>query len=143
MIEYLPLTFPSDNFIEIETLFKICQRLKVLSIFMFHLAGHEHCEEVKLDYGDKFARALIEFAPRTLELIKVTQYSWKFSLKALETLMESWKGRPALTIIGSDPDYENQGYINIINKYKRDGVLKDFKYDADGDNYLFKDEMLI
>jgi len=61
----------------------------------------------------------------------------------LESLLENWRGRTALSIITSDLDYEKGEYMEIINKCKNDGVIKDFKCKIDGDNYFFDHEMIM
>jgi len=134
LIEYLPLVFPS-NFIEFEKLFKNCQKLKVLSIYMVHM--DEINEEKLLGYGEKLSKALIEFAPKNLRTIKFSEYDFKFSLKTLESLLEGWRGRTALSVITSDQIYEKEEYMEIINKYKNDGVIKDFKCVFYSDDYFF------
>ena len=78
-------------------------------------------EERRLEYGEKLSKALIEFAPKNLRTIKFSKDDFKFSLKTLESLLESWKGRTVLSIITSDLDYEKEEYIEIMNKYRNDG----------------------
>src|ERR1043165_5741917 len=77
-------------------------------------------------------------APKNLRAIKFSDLDFKFSLKTLETLLENWRGRPSLSIITSDLDYEGQEYMEIINRYKDEEVLKDFKCIA-GNRYCFYD----
>src|SRR6266542_1944728 len=145
LIEYLSLLFSSSNFVEFEKLLKTCQKLKVLSIFMIHMDDDEFKsdEEKLLKYGEKLSKALVEFASNNLRIIKFSKYHFKFSLKTLESLLENWRGRTALSIITSDPDYENEGYVKIINKYKNDGVIKDFIYEKFGDEYFFDHGMMM
>jgi len=99
-------------------------------------------EEKLLQYGEKLSKALIEFAPN-LRIIKFSGYDFKFSLKTLEFLLENWKGQTAISIITSDPVYEKEEYMKIINKYKNDGVIKDFKCIINSDDYLYDHEMLM
>ena len=68
---------------------------------------------------------------------------FKFSLKTLESLLESWRNRSVLSIITSDPDYNKEEYLEIINKYKNDGVIKDFKCENYSDGYFFDHEMVM
>ena len=100
-------------------------------------------EEKLLGYGEKLSKALIEFAPKNLRTIKFSKNHFKFSLKTLESLLESWRDRTVLSIITSDLDYEKEEYVEIINKYKNDGVIKDFKCEIYGDSYFFDHEMMI
>ncbi len=100
-------------------------------------------EEKLLSYGEKLSKALIEFASNNLRIIKFSKYDFKFSLKTLEFLLENWRGRTVLSIITSDFDYKKEEYMKIINKYKNDGVIKDFKCIINSDGYLFNHEMMI
>ncbi|GBB99453.1 hypothetical protein RclHR1_35280001 [Rhizophagus clarus] len=55
--------------------------------------------------------------------------NFKFSLKALEEFLEKWKGH-ALSIFTSDSTYvEEDDYVKLINKYKNNGMIKDFRYE--------------
>ena len=92
---------------------------------------------------EKLSKALIEFASKNLRIIKFSRYDFKFSLKTLEFLLENWRGRAALSILTSALDYEKEEYMKIINKYKNDGVIKDFKCIINSDDYLFDHEMMI
>jgi len=83
------------------------------------------CEEEKLEYIEKSSKALIEFAPKSLRMIKFPN-DFKFSLKTMETFLEHWRGRTGLSIVTSNFDYEKKEYMEIITKYKNDGVIKDF-----------------
>ena len=63
----------------------------------------------------------------TIKKIQIYDNSIKFSLKALETFFEKWRGRPAITIFTSQSYYySGKDYKKLINKYKNDGVIKDF-----------------
>ena len=95
-------------------------------------------EGEKLEYGEKLSKALIEFSPKSLRTIKFSALDFKFSLKTLEYLLKHWKGRAALSIFTSDADYKKEEYLEIINKYMNDEVIKDFKCDdVFGDCYFF------
>src|SRR3989337_3693007 len=101
-------------------------------------------EEKLLGYGEKFSKALIEFAPKNLRTIEFSEYDFKFSLKTLESLLEGWRGRTALSVITSDQVYEKEEYMEIINKYKNDGVIIDFKCNLHCDHfYFFNREMMM
>ena len=72
----------------------------------------------------EFLKVLNRSAPINLREIR---FHYKFSLETLEEFLENWKGRPALSILTSNHGYENEEYIEIVSRYKNDGVLKDFK----------------
>ena len=78
-----------------------------------------------------------------MRIIKFSEYDFKFSLKTLESLLESWKGRTALSFITSDQIYKREEYMEIINKYKNDGVIIDFKCKLRCDYYFFNREMMM
>ncbi|GBB87420.1 hypothetical protein RclHR1_01390010 [Rhizophagus clarus] len=46
--------------------------------------------------------------------------------------------RPALSILTIDSTYMKEDYIKLINKYKNDGVIKDFKYVPNIDEICYK-----
>ncbi|GBC31891.2 hypothetical protein GLOIN_2v1764020 [Rhizophagus irregularis DAOM 181602=DAOM 197198] len=53
--------------------------------------------------------------------------SLKF-IQNLEEFLEKWRGRHALTIFTVGSIYMGENYTKLIDKYKSDGVIKDFKY---------------
>ncbi|RIA79555.1 hypothetical protein C1645_63247 [Glomus cerebriforme] len=128
LIEYLTLTFPptKEHFTEFEKLLKVCQNLKSLLLFIFNLDIKERNEKI-LENGEELLNILIRSAPTNLREIRFFD-DFKFSLKALEEFLEKWRGRPALSIVTSDHIYNTEYYINLIKKYKNDGVIKDFRF---------------
>jgi hypothetical protein len=136
-IEYLPITFSSlECVIEFERLLKVCQNLKSILMVMLNIEENTHENYVK--YGKELLKILIRSAPTNLKEIRFGD-EFKFSLKNLKEFLEKWRGRSALTILTSDSIYETENYKKLINRYKRDGVIKDFKYVPyrDSINYAF------
>ncbi|GBB83972.1 hypothetical protein RclHR1_10610002 [Rhizophagus clarus] len=128
LIEYLSiiLTPSKEHFSEFENLLKICQHLK--SLLIIYLYREELIsEETNLKNGEILLKSLIKSAPINLKEIRVC-YDCKFSLESLEDFLEKWKGN-ALTIITNEPIYKEENYTNLINKYKSDGVIRDFIYE--------------
>jgi hypothetical protein len=125
-IEYLTIILSplKDHFTEFEKLLKICQNLKSLFLFIqnINLVGNN---EGKLKNGKKLSKILIRSASTNLKEIRFYE-NVKFSLEILEEFLEKWRGRPALSILTSDPIYEGEDYKRLINRYKRDGIIKDF-----------------
>jgi hypothetical protein len=80
--------------------------------------------EKKMKNGSK---VLIRSAPINLKEIRFYN-SFRFSLDILEEFLEKWRGRPALSILTSDSIYEKEDYKKLINRYKSDGIIKDFTY---------------
>ncbi|GET04904.1 hypothetical protein GLOIN_2v1764020 [Rhizophagus clarus] len=128
-IEYLSLAISSskEHFIEFEKLLKICQNLKLLIIIIVYNYDIEmdDIERKLLENGEELLKILSRSAPTNLREIRII-YDYKFSLKVLEEFLENWKGY-ALSILTCDPIYKEENYIKLINKYKNNGVIKDFR----------------
>ncbi|GBC06340.1 hypothetical protein RclHR1_06780004 [Rhizophagus clarus] len=129
LIEYLSLAFsPSkDHFIEFEKLLNICQNLKSLLLITSNFYTRE-TEEKILENGKETLKILIRSAPINLRELRFL-YGFKVSLKTLEDFLEKWRGRPALSILTSNPIYEGDDYKKLINKYKSNGVIKSFRHE--------------
>jgi hypothetical protein len=123
LIEYLSIPiFPllENHFIEFEKLLRKCQNLRSL---LFAETCYD--EEDELEYGDYLLDVLIRGASTNLREIEITSDA-KFSLKALETFFEKWRGRPAISMYVSEARYyrRNDLYMELINKYKTEGVIE-------------------
>ncbi|GBC06338.1 hypothetical protein RclHR1_06780002 [Rhizophagus clarus] len=130
LIEYLSLVFtPSkDHFIEFEKLLNVCQNLKSLLLIVPKYYKRE-TEEKILESGKEILELLIKSASTNLREFRFFN-DFKFSCKTLEEFLEKWRGRPALTILTSNSIYEGEDYKKLINKYKDDGVIKNFSYES-------------
>ncbi|GBC42536.2 hypothetical protein GLOIN_2v1764020 [Rhizophagus irregularis DAOM 181602=DAOM 197198] len=53
---------------------------------------------------------------------------FNFNEEILKEFLEKWNGRHAITLFTTENLGENYIYKELTNKYKRDGVIKDFKY---------------
>ncbi|GBB87433.1 hypothetical protein RclHR1_01390023 [Rhizophagus clarus] len=124
VIEYLCLVFSplTNHFNELEKLLKVCQNLKSLLIDMIELDSRT--EENFFKNGEELLKTLIRSTPSNLREIRFL-YDFKFSLEALEEFLEKWKGH-ALSIFTRNPIYKEENYVKVINKYKNNGVIKDF-----------------
>ncbi|CAB4425938.1 unnamed protein product [Rhizophagus irregularis] len=127
-IEYLTITFPpsEEHFAEFEKLLKICQNLKSLLLILVNVDVIE--TEEMLKNGEILLEILIRSAPSNLKEIRFSDDDLRFSLENFEEFLEKWKGRHALSIFTIDSYYITEDYTKLINKYKNDGVIKDFKY---------------
>ncbi|RIA98945.1 hypothetical protein C1645_812118 [Glomus cerebriforme] len=129
LIEYLSLVFSSSkvHFIELEILLKSCKNLKSLLLIMncFNDENFLKSNEEKFSDGDELLKILISSAPNYLKEIRFFDH-FKFSLESLETFFINWKNRPAISILTSDHIYDGENYLNLIKKYKNNGVIKDF-----------------
>src|SRR5438034_5546649 len=92
---------------------------------MSYIENEESCEKSS-ENEEELLKILIRSASTNLRELRFFD-DFKFSLEALEEFLEKWRGRPALSILTSDPIYKGDDYIKLINKYKNDGVIKDFK----------------
>ncbi|RIA84717.1 hypothetical protein C1645_404713 [Glomus cerebriforme] len=127
-IEYLTLAFSptKEHFTEFEKLLKVCQKLKSLLLIIFNIDASETTEKI-MENGAELLKALIRSAPTNLREIKFFEH-FKFSLQALEEFLIQWRGRPALSILTTDNIYRGEDYMKLINEYKNDGVIKDFRF---------------
>jgi hypothetical protein len=132
LIEYLSLIFPpsKQHSNEFEKLLKICQNLKSLLLVVYiNDVETENLEEL-LENGEELLKILIRSAPTNLREIRISR-DFKFSFEAFEKFLEKWRGRPVLTILTSNPIYTRvENYVKLINKYKNDGVIKDFRHES-------------
>ncbi|EXX63403.1 hypothetical protein RirG_152670 [Rhizophagus irregularis DAOM 197198w] len=129
LIEYLSLVFSSSkqHFSEFEKLLKVCQNLKSL-LLIICIMDELETDEKNLENGKEVLNTLIRSAPTNLKEIRFFDHI-KFSLEALEEFLENWKGRP-LSILTSDPLYEGENYVKLINKYKNNGIIKSFRHES-------------
>jgi hypothetical protein len=121
LIEYLSLIFSPtmEHFIEFENLLKNCRNLKSLCLSTLY-------NEYKEEAGEELLKALIRSAPTNLREIRFFK-DFHFSLGDLEEFFKNWKDRPALSILTSEPLYKEEDYMILINKYKDNGIIKDFR----------------
>ncbi|CAB4477650.1 unnamed protein product [Rhizophagus irregularis] len=126
-LEYLSILISStkENFTELEKLLKRCKNLKSLLIVIFD--NYEDTYEDSLKYGKELLKILIRSAPTNFKEIRFGS-EFKFSLEMLEEFLENWRGRRALSLFTIDPIYMREDYTELINKYKSNGVVKDFEY---------------
>ncbi|CAG8599679.1 18900_t:CDS:2 [Rhizophagus irregularis] len=84
------------------------------------------------EYYNSFDESSLNFIRKIYENCPSIEYlfydDFEFSLENLEDFLEKWKGRPAISIHTSDSIYEEENYEKLINKYKGDGIIKDFKH---------------
>ncbi|CAB4485398.1 unnamed protein product [Rhizophagus irregularis] len=123
LIEGLSLAFSlsKDHLTELENLLKVCQNLK--SLLLIRTNMYEKGSEENL------LKLLIKSAPNNLRELRFL-IKFEFSLKVFEEFLKEWRGRPALSILTSDPIYENEEYKNLINNYKNEGIIKAFKVES-------------
>ncbi|GBC46092.1 hypothetical protein GLOIN_2v1764020 [Rhizophagus irregularis DAOM 181602=DAOM 197198] len=123
LIEYLTIpAFPSleEHFIEFEKLLKKCQKLRSLNFKEIYYEA-----EKELEFGDNLLNVLIREASANLREIRIT-YGIKFSLKTLETFLEKWKGRPAVSLYFDNTYFyrKDNSFKKLFDKYKIEKVIK-------------------
>ncbi|PKC70281.1 hypothetical protein RhiirA1_454965 [Rhizophagus irregularis] len=130
LVEYLSLVFPpsKEHFNEFEKLLKICQNLKSLFLIIY-MNEVEPEKKLLLENGEELLKILIRSAPTNLREIRFL-YDVEFSLEALEEFLEKWRGRPILSILTCRPIYKEENYVKLINKYKNNGIIKDFRCES-------------
>jgi hypothetical protein len=128
LIEYLSIIFPpsKEHFAKFEKLLKICQNLKSLLLVIYSV-NRRKTDEKRMEYGKELLKILIRSAPTNFKEIRFYE-NFRFSLENLEEFLEKWRGRSALSIFTSDSIYEGEDYKKLINKYKIEGVIKDFEH---------------
>ncbi|GBB88123.1 hypothetical protein RclHR1_14640005 [Rhizophagus clarus] len=128
LIEYLSIIFPpsKEHFTEFENLLKVCKNLKSL-LLLLDMDITDTYDEV-LEHGKELLNMLIRSSSTSLIEVRLCN-RFKFSLKILEEFLEKWRvNRPILSIYTIDSTYKEEDYKELINKYKNDGVIKDFKH---------------
>jgi hypothetical protein len=98
------------------------------------LTGEELSKE---ETGEVLLKVLTRSAPTNLREIRFFK-DFQFSLQDLEESFKNWKNHhPALTILTSDPLYKGEDYMILINKFKSNGVIKDFRCDFERNIYYY------
>jgi hypothetical protein len=125
LVEKLSLLFilSKQYFIEFENLLKVCKKIKSLTLRVTN--SNEETREELLNI-------LTRSAPIKLREIRFLNY-FQFPLKSLERFLERWKGRHAISIYATKPTkptYDDNSYTNLINRYKNNGVIKDFIFNV-------------
>jgi hypothetical protein len=119
LIENLSLIILSSEqyFTEFERLLISCKNLESLTLRMVNNEDEEA--------GEDLLNTLIRSAPTNLNEIRFLN-NFKFSLESLENFLEGWKGRHVISIYTSNPIHKENSYMNLVNRYKNIGVIKNF-----------------
>ncbi|CAG8723240.1 20943_t:CDS:1, partial [Rhizophagus irregularis] len=130
-IECLSLIFPPSNehLAELEKLLKTCHNLKSLLLIMFYTDYEELTHEEILENGENLLKILISSTPINIREFRFCGDHFEFPLGTLEKFLETWKGC-AISILTTEPIYEEGDYVKLIDKYKNNGVIKDFRSDT-------------
>ncbi|CAB4477765.1 unnamed protein product [Rhizophagus irregularis] len=136
-IECLSLAFsPSEeHYAEIEELLKVCQNLKLLLLVIFdHTYEESFYDEKVLEYGEILLKILISSKPTNIKEIRFYG-DFKFSLEVLEEFLRKWEGCAISILISSyisshNNIYEEEDYKKLIDNYKNNGIIKDFRSES-------------
>ncbi|GBC31903.2 hypothetical protein GLOIN_2v1765921 [Rhizophagus irregularis DAOM 181602=DAOM 197198] len=88
----------------------------------------ESLEEIT-ENGGTLLKIFINSAPTNLKELRFFE-EFKFSLENLEEFLGKWKGCP-FSILTCDSLYESEDYKKLIDKYKNNGIIKEFRYEID------------
>ncbi|CAB4477773.1 unnamed protein product [Rhizophagus irregularis] len=112
--------FVENSLIFIRSIHRNCPSIEYLSLIFS--PSNEHFAEI-----EKLLK-ICQNLNSTLNNMKEIRFcgDFKFSLQALEEFLKKWEGN-ALSIITSN--YIEEDYEELINKYKNNGVIKDFIWD--------------
>ncbi|GBC32222.1 hypothetical protein GLOIN_2v1764020 [Rhizophagus irregularis DAOM 181602=DAOM 197198] len=127
-IECLSLIFPPSNehLTELEKILKICHNLKSLLLIMLDTNFDELTHEGMLENGEYLLEILISSTPINIKEFRFCG-DFVFPLEALEKFLETRKGCALSMILTSESTYKGDDYVKLINRYKNNGVIKDFK----------------
>ncbi|CAB4436680.1 unnamed protein product [Rhizophagus irregularis] len=143
-IECLSLIFPplNEHLTELKILLKICHNLKSLLLIIVDTGYEDLTEENFSENGENLlenGENLLENGENLLEIlisstpINIKEFrfcgDFDFPLETLEKFLETWKGC-TLSIFTSESIYKGDDYVKLINKYKNNGVIKDFRIDS-------------
>ncbi|CAB4425919.1 unnamed protein product [Rhizophagus irregularis] len=129
LIEYLSIVLlPSkEHFNEFEKLLKICKNLKSLLLGKLSISNRIESLEEITENGGTLLKIFISSAPTNLKELRFFE-EFKFSLENLKEFLGKWKGCP-LSILTTDSLYKSEDYKKLIDKYKNNGIIKEFRYE--------------
>jgi hypothetical protein len=130
-IECLSIAFQPtmEYFTEFKKLLKICQNLKTLLLVVIVLDDTyvNFTYDTLLNYGETLLKVLNSSTTTNIKEIRFCG-KLKFSLEALEEFLSKRKGCALSTITTTTCIYrKDDDHEKLINKYKNNGVIKDFK----------------
>uniref|UniRef100_U9T6H3 F-box domain-containing protein n=1 Tax=Rhizophagus irregularis (strain DAOM 181602 / DAOM 197198 / MUCL 43194) TaxID=747089 RepID=U9T6H3_RHIID len=130
-IECLSLMFPPSNehLSELKKLLKICHNLKLLILIMVDISYEDITQEIFLENGENLLEILISSTPINIKEFRFCG-DFDFPLETLEKFLETRKGCALSLVLTPESIYEGDDYVTLINKYKNNGVIKDFRYDS-------------
>ncbi|RGB34294.1 hypothetical protein C1646_760707 [Rhizophagus diaphanus] len=118
-IKELTTYLGSEDLNYLKELLVNCNYLEKIEFFSLELDKVEYI-------GDEICDILAEYSPKTLHKIMLSD-NWMFSINGLKRFLESWRGRRPLSFsidYHHNREFFTYGHMEILIKYKNEGVLK-------------------
>ncbi|RIA99413.1 hypothetical protein C1645_869980 [Glomus cerebriforme] len=139
----------------IRTIYEHCPNIKILSLgvnnsdyaeFEILLEKCQQLERIVID-GSFYKNAsnlllekLAKLAPKSLREIRIFN-DWKISANDLELFLENWRGRESIILYFfmdlKDCDYFSDCLLNILIKYREEGIIKNYRCDDEYQDFYF------
>ncbi|RGB31511.1 hypothetical protein C1646_763989 [Rhizophagus diaphanus] len=126
ILKYLLLNINTLNILEMKLLLINCQYLNGLVIV---------CFERDQTTWDKIFELLINYAPKNLFKFKFVS-DFECKLESLKNFFDNWKHRKSMSLQIHEMHF-TEDYFNLIEKYIKIGIVKNFRYDLSN---IFFDE---
>ncbi|PKC07771.1 hypothetical protein RhiirA5_417758 [Rhizophagus irregularis] len=126
ILEYLLLNINTLNILEMKSLLINCQYLNGLVIV---------CFVRDQTTWDKIFELLINYAPKNLFKFKFVS-DFECKLESLKNFFDNWKHRKSMSLQIHEMHFTDD-YFNLIEKYIKNGIVKNFRYDLSN---IFFDE---
>jgi hypothetical protein len=139
----------------IRTIYEYCPNIKILSLgindndyneFEILLEKSLQLQKIVIDgsfyqYSSSLLlKKLVKYAPKSLREIRLFN-DWKITANDLELFLEKWRGREPIILYLfldlNDSDYFNNNLLNILKKYKMEGVIKNYRCDDEYQDFYF------
>lgn len=139
----------------IHTIYDYCPNIKLLSLgindndyneFEILLEKSLQLQKIVIDgsinqYSSSLLlEKLVNFAPKSLREIRIFN-DWKISAYDLELFLENWRGRESIILYFftdiNDSIYFNDNLLNILQKYREEGVIKNYRCDDEYQDFYF------
>ena len=125
-LKYLQLLLNNNNLLEFEKLLTSCQCLEGLVI----LSDAERTEGL---VWDNLFKILSESSPANLYKFKVYLYTYYTMLNFFTSFFDNWRGRHPMVLKRTATTYSNLisrgAYFSLINKYKAEGIIEEYRED--------------
>jgi len=126
-LRYLELIINNDDILEIENLLINCKYLDGIILHLYEISDRERG-------WDKLFEILTKSSPKNLFKFKfIHRNTVKYS--ALKKFFNNWKDRNPMLLHFIEMFHLTVEHFNLIEKYKKEGVIKSFYYDKFGHSF--------